>query len=194
MNDNNDVTRLLLDWRAGDQGALAELLPLVEHTLHQIAARQMRGERPGHTLQATVLVNDAYLKLVDAPVSWQNRAHFLAVAARIMRNILIDHAKARRRDKRGGGDVRVTLYEADIAITDTEPDILDLEDALARLGAFDERKAKVVEMNFYGGMTYDEIAEALGISPATVDRELRMAKAWLYRDLNDTGARESQGR
>ena len=191
MNDNNDVTRLLLDWRAGDQGALAELLPLVEHTLHQIAARQMRGERPGHTLQATVLVNDAYLKLVDASVSWQNRAHFLAVAARIMRNILIDHAKARRRDKRGGGNVRVTLNEADIAITDTEPDILDLEDALARLGAFDERKANVVEMNFYGGMTYDEIAEILGISPATVDRELRMAKAWLYRDLKDAGARES---
>ena len=191
MNDNNDVTRLLLDWRAGNQGALAELLPLVEHTLHQIAARQMRGERPGHTLQATVLVNDAYLKLVDASVSWQNRAHFLAVAARIMRNILIDHAKARRRDKRGGGDVRVTLNEADIAITDTEPDILELEDALARLGAFDARKAEIVELSFYGGMTHDEIAETLGISPATVDRELRMAKAWLYRDLKDAGARES---
>ena len=190
MSDTNDVTRLLLDWRAGDQGALAELLPRVEHVLHQIAARQMRGERPGHTLQATVLVNDAYLKLVDASVSWQNRAHFLAVAARIMRNILIDHAKARRRDKRGGGDVRVTLYEADIASAGPEPDILDLEEALARLDTFDERKAKVVEMNFYGGMTYDEIAEALKISPATVDRELRMAKAWLYRELKDAGACE----
>ena len=118
MSNTNDVTRLLLDWRAGDQGALAELLPRVEHALPQIAARQMRGERPGHTLQATVLVNDAYLKLVDA-------------------------------------------------------------------------KVKVVEMNFSGGMTYDEIAEALGISPATVDRELRMAKAWLYRELKDAGARES---
>jgi len=190
MSDNNEVTRLLLDWRAGDQGALAELLPLVEHALHQIAARQMRGERPGHTLRATVLVNDAYLKLVDASVSWQNRAHFLAVAARIMRNILIDHAKARRRDKRGGG-VRVTLYEADIAMAGPQPDILDLEEALARLDAFDNRKAKVVEMSFYGGMTYDEIAEALGISPATVDRELRVAKAWLYRELKDAGSRES---
>jgi RNA polymerase sigma factor (TIGR02999 family) len=190
MSDNNDVTRLLLDWRGGDQGALAELLPLVEHALHQIAARQMRGERPGHTLQATVLVNDAYLKLVDASVSWQNRAHFLAVASHIMRNILIDHARARRRDKRGGGGVRVTLYEADIASAGPEPDILDLEEALARLGTFDERKAKVVEMNFYGGMTYDEIAEALEISPATVDRELRMAKAWLYRELKDAGACE----
>jgi len=191
MSDSNDITRLLLDWRAGDQRALAELLPLVEHRLHQIAARQMRGERPGHTLQATVLVNDAYLKLVDASVSWQSRAHFLAVAARIMRNILVDHAKARRRDKRGGGDVRVTLYEADIAVAGQEPDILDLEKALARLGAFDERKVKVIEMNFYGGMTYDEIGEALGISPATVDRELRMAKAWLYRELQDAGAPES---
>jgi RNA polymerase sigma factor (TIGR02999 family) len=190
MSENNDVTRLLLDWRAGNQDALAELLPLVEHALHQIAARQMRGERPGHTLQATVLVNDAYLKLVDASVSWQNRAHFLAVAARIMRNILIDHAKARRRDKRGGDGIRVTLYEADIASAGPEPDILDLEDALARLVTFDERKAKVVEMNFYGGMTYDEISEALGISPATVDRELRMAKAWLYRELNNAGAGE----
>ena len=191
MSDSNDVTRLLIDWRAGDQGALAELLPLVEHALHQIAARQMRGERPGHTLQATVLVNDAYLKLVDASVSWQNRAHFLAVAAHIMRNILIDHARARRRDKRGGGGVRVTLYEADIASAGPEPDILDLEEALARLDTFDNRKAKVVEMNFYGGMTYDEIAEALEISPATVDRELRMAKAWLYRELKDAGSRES---
>jgi RNA polymerase sigma-70 factor (ECF subfamily) len=191
MSDSNDITRLLLDWRAGDQCALAELLPLVEHRLHQIAARQMRGERPGHTLQATCLVNDAYLKLVDASVSWQNRAHFLAVAARIMRNILVDHAKARRRDKRGGDDVRVTLYEADIAVAGQEPDILDLEEALARLGAFDERKAKVIEMSFYGGMRYDEIAEALGISPATVDRELRMAKAWLYRELQDAGAHES---
>lgn len=191
MSESNDITRLLLDWRSGDQRALDELLPLVEHRLHQIAARQMRGERPGHTLQATVLVNDAYLKLVDASVSWQNRAHFLAVAARIMRNILVDHAKARRRDKRGGGDVRVTLYEADIAVAGQEPDILDLEKALAHLGAFDERKAKVIEMNFYGGMTYDEIGEALGISPATVDRELRMAKAWLYRELQDAGAHES---
>lgn len=187
MNDGNDVTRLLLEWRAGDQRALDELLPRVERALHQIAARQMRGERPGHTLQATVLVNEAYLKLVDASVSWQNRAHLLAVAARIMRNILVDHAKARRRDKRGGGDVRVTLHEANVASADPEPDILDVEDALGRLGAFDERKAKVVEMSFYGGMTYDEIAEAIGISPATVDRELRMAKAWLYRDLEDSG-------
>jgi len=190
MSDGNDVTRLLLEWRAGDQGALDELLPRVERALHQIAARQMRGERPGHTLQATVLVNEAYLKLVDASVSWQNRAHLLAVAARIMRNILVDHAKARRRDKRGGGDVRVTLHEANVASAGPEPDILDVEDALGRLCAFDERKAKVVEMSFYGGMTYDEIAEAIGISPATVDRELRMAKAWLYRELEDSGRGE----
>jgi RNA polymerase sigma factor (TIGR02999 family) len=185
MKANSDVTRLLIDWRAGNQAALAELLPLVEHTLHGIAVRYMRGERPGHTLQATALVNDAYLKLVDASVGWQDRAHFLAVAARIMRNILVDHAKARRREKRGGDNLRVTFYEADLSGADTEPDILDLEDAITRLSAFDERKAKVIEMNFYGGMTYEEIGEALGISAATIDRDLRVAKAWLQRDLSD---------
>ncbi|UCE88588.1 MAG: sigma-70 family RNA polymerase sigma factor [Pseudomonadota bacterium] len=183
-SDPSNVTQLLHDWRAGKQDALAQLMPLVEQTLHDIAQRQMRGENAGHTLQATALVNEAYMRLIDASVSWENRAHFLAVAARIMRRVLVDHAKAKRRAKRGGDDVKVTLHEAQLAGGGPEPDVLDLEDALSRLASFDERKANVVELSFYGGMTYDEIAEALDISPATVDRELRLAKAWLYRDIS----------
>ena len=184
MPDTDNVTQLLRDWRAGRQVALAELIPLVEQTLHGLAQRQMRKENAGHTLQATALVNEAYMRLVDAPVSWENRAHFLAVAARIMRHILVDHAKAKRRTKRGGAEMRVTLHEAQLAGAGTEPDVLDLEDALGRLAVFDARKASVVELSFYGGMTYDEIADALDISQATVDRDLRLAKAWLCREIS----------
>jgi RNA polymerase sigma factor (TIGR02999 family) len=184
MSDADNVTQLLLDWRAGRQDALAELMPLVEQTLHDLAQRHMRKERAGHTLQATALVNEAYMRLVDAPVSWENRAHFLAVAARIMRHILVDHAKAKRRTKRGGAEMRVTLQEARLAGASPSPDVLDLEDALSRLAVFDTRKANVVELSFYGGMTYDEVADALDISPATVDRDLRLAKAWLCREIS----------
>lgn len=184
MSDTDNVTQLLRDWRAGRQVALAELIPLVEQTLHGLAQRQMRKENAGHTLQATALVNEAYMRLVDAPVSWENRAHFLAVAARIMRHILVDHAKAKRRTKRGGAEMRVTLHEAQLAGAGPEPDVLDLEDALGRLAVFDARKASVVELSFYGGMTYDEIADALDISQATVDRDLRLAKAWLCREIS----------
>jgi RNA polymerase sigma factor (TIGR02999 family) len=183
MDEQVQVTQLLNDWRAGNGQALNKLMPVVHHSLQRLADKYMRGERASHTLQATALVNEAYLQLVDADVTWQNRAHFLAVAARIMRRILIDHARAKHRDKRGGDAIQVTLHDTRIGSDENEPDILDLEQVLQRLHELDPRKADVVELSFYGGMTYDEIGEALGISPATVDRELRFAKAWLLREL-----------
>ena len=188
MDEQVQVTQLLNDWRAGNGQALNKLMPMVHDSLQRIANKHMRGERASHTLQATALVNEAYLQLVDAEVTWQNRAHFLAVAARIMRRILIDHARAKHRDKRGGAAVQVTLHDTRIGSNDSEPDILDLEHVLQRLHRLDPRKADVVELSFYGGMTYDEIGEALGISPATVDRELRFAKAWLLRELKGDNA------
>ena len=188
MPEQQPVTQLLNDWRAGNAQALNRLVPLVHDSLQRLAGKYMRGERAGHTLQATALVNEAFLKLCDSSISWQNRAHFLAVAARTMRRILIDHARAKHRDKRGGDAVQVTLHDARIGSHEEEPDILDLENVLQRLLQLDPRKAEVVELSFYGGMTYDEIGEALAISPATVDRELRFAKAWLLRELKGDAA------
>jgi len=143
----------------------------------------MRGENAGHTLQATALVNEAFLKLVDTSVPWQSRAHFIAIAARAMRQILIDHAKTKKRQKRGGDEVLVTLHEANVA-DNQQPDLLDTEDALNKLAKVDARKAEIIELSFFGGMTYDEIAEALAISAATVDRKLRFSRAWLQRELS----------
>lgn len=183
MDEQQPVTQLLHEWRAGNGQALNRLLPLVHDSLQRLAGKYMRGEHAGHTLQATALVNEAFLQLIDAKVSWQDRSHFLAVAARTMRHILIDHARARHRDKRGGDAVQVTLHDTRIGSDESEADILDLENVLQRLHDIDARKADVVELSFYGGMTYDEIGEALQISPATVDRELRFAKAWLLREL-----------
>jgi RNA polymerase sigma factor (TIGR02999 family) len=178
-----DVTRLLNQWRAGKGSALNELIPMVQSTLRQMAGRYMRGERGGHTLQPTALVNEAFLRLVGAEVTWQSRAHFIAVAARNMRHILVDYAKARASEKRGGNAMQVTLCDTLIG-SEEEPEILDMERAMEKLADVDPRKSQVIEMSFYGGMTYDEIGEVLEISPATVDRELRFAKAWLYRELN----------
>lgn len=183
MNDVSQVTQLLQRWQGGESQALNDLLPLVQQNLHQLAEKYMRAENAGHTLQATALVNEAFLRLVDAKVTWQNRAHFIAIAANSMRRILVDHARARHRAKRGGDAIQVTLHDTKIGGSD-EPDILELEDVMEKLARFDERKSRVVELSFYGGLTYDEIAEVLDISPATVDRELRFAKAWLYRELN----------
>lgn len=183
MSEQQPVTQLLNDWRDGNAQALNKLMPMVHDTLQRLAYKYMHGERVGHTLQATALVNEAYLQLVDVDVSWQNRAHFIAVAARTMRRILIDHARAKHRDKRGGDAMHVTLSNTQIGTGGEDPDILDLENVLQRLHAIDPRKADVIELSFYGGMTYDEIGEALGISAATVDRELRFAKAWLLREL-----------
>jgi RNA polymerase sigma factor (TIGR02999 family) len=148
-----------------------------------LASGYLLSERPGHTLPATALVHEAYLRLVEADVAWTDRVHFYAVAARVMRRILVDHAKTNRRQKRGGGADRISLEQAIVVSPEGPSGILELDEALHRLAALDERKCQVVELLFFGGMTYDETAAALDISPATVHRELRMAKAWLHREL-----------
>ena len=182
-SDHTEVTRLLGQWRQGDAGALQRLLPLIYDELHALARRHMLGERPDHTLQTTALIHEAYLRLCGADVTWEGRVHFLAVAAQTMRRVLVDHARARGREKRGGGAVPVTLDDALVVSPERPDDILALDEALARLSSLDERKAHAVELHYFGGLTYDETAAALGISAATVDRELRMAKAWLYKEL-----------
>lgn len=181
--ESTEVSRLLVAWRNGDRDALERLLPLVYDELHGLAARYLRGERPDHTLQTTALLHEAYLRLCGADVAWEGRVHFLAVAAQTMRRILVDHARARSRTKRGGGDGPITLDEALAAGPERPDELLALDEALLRLSALDERKARTVELHYFGGLTYDETAAVLGISPATVDRELRMARAWLYREL-----------
>jgi RNA polymerase sigma factor (TIGR02999 family) len=182
------VTQLLHEWRAGNREALNQLTSLVYDELRRLAGHHMKSERTSHTLQPTALVNEAYLRLVEMDVSWQDRSHFFAVAARLMRRILVDHAKGRRREKRGGGQLRVTLDER-IGASEPDADILALEDAITTLSTFDERKVRIIELHFFAGLTYDEMAEALGISAATVHRELRLAKAWLYHQLNQRSSR-----
>jgi len=161
-------------------------MPLIYGQLRKLAARCLYSERPDHTLRATALVNEAYLRLVDADVMYQNRIHFYAVAARTLRHILVDHAKARKREKRGGGAERIPLDEAVLVASQTPRGIVELDDALKALAIRDRRKAEVIELLFFGGLTYDEVAAALQISPATVHRELKMAKAWLHRELTRT--------
>ncbi len=177
------ITQLLHEWREGNNQALDQLMPLVYDELRHLASHHLKSERPGHALQATALVNEAYLRLVNVEVDWQDRAHFFAVAARLLRRILVDHAKSHRRAKRGGGMVQVTLNEY-LPAADSDSDLIALDDSLKALASFDERKSQIVELHFFGGLTYDETAEALGISPVTVHRELRLAKAWLHRELN----------
>jgi RNA polymerase sigma factor (TIGR02999 family) len=171
-------------WRSGDEDALGRLMPIVEGELHQIARRCMRGERAGHSLQATALVNEAYLRLVDTQrVQWQDRSHFLAMSARLMRRILVDHARARRYQKRGGGAQRVTLVD-DLGGSDEKPhDLVALDNALEALACVHERKGRVVELRFFGGLTVEETAHVLGVSTDTVLRDWQMAKAWLLREL-----------
>lgn len=185
MNDDLDgvkITRLLRDWREGDERALDELMPLIYPELQRIAAGYFRSERVGHTLQPTALVHEAYARLARADVRWGSRVHFYAVAARTMRRILVDHARSRRSEKRGGAAVRVTLDER-LAPGEPEADLLVLDEALERLAELDERMSRVVELHFFGGMTYPEAGEALGISEATVKRDLRTAKLWLRREM-----------
>ena len=177
------MTGLLLAWREGDQGALSRLMPLVARELHRIARRYMAGERQGHSLQATALVNEAYLRLIDIrQVDWENRAHFLAMAARVMRRILVDSARAKRYQK-GGGNVRVTLDEAVLPAEEPSPDLIALDDALNALAAIDDRRSQVMELRYLGGLTVDETAVVMKVAPDTVVRDARLAKAWLAREL-----------
>ncbi len=177
------VTTLLRNWRSGDARALDELTPLIYDDLRRIAARYLRSERAGHTLQATALVNESFARLSDSEPSFNDRAHFFAIAARTMRHILTDYGRARRSQKRGGGIAPITLQEERVSLPTT--DIVDIDDAITKLAEIDERKADVLVLHFFGGMTYEETAEALGVSPATVDRDLRLAKAWLANELKN---------
>jgi RNA polymerase sigma factor (TIGR02999 family) len=186
--DDQQVTRLLKEWGGGSKEALDQLMPLVYDQLRTLAARCLSAERPEHTLRATALVNEAYLRLVGAELAFNDRVHFYAVAARLLRHILVDHAKSLNRAKRRGGAAKLSLDEALVVGQAAPSGILDLDDALKRLAVHDSRKAEVVELLFFGGLTYDEAAAMLNISPATVHRELRMAKAWLHRDLTSGAA------
>jgi RNA polymerase sigma factor (TIGR02999 family) len=179
-----DVTRLLEDVSAGNENALERLIPVVYAELRRQAARYLRRERPDHTLQPTALVNEAFLRLVDQRnVRWQNRAHFFGVAAQSMRRILVDHARTRQRIKRGGVQQRVTLVDSAAATAESVVDLLALDQSLARLEALDSRQSRIVELRFFAGLSVEETAEILEISPATVKREWSMAKAWLHSQL-----------
>jgi RNA polymerase sigma factor (TIGR02999 family) len=178
------VTQLLTDWRGGNNAAFTELTPLVYGDLRRLAQHYMSGQRPDHTLQATALVNEAYLRLADQTnPSWQNRAHFFAVAARAMRQILVDYAKSYRAQKRGGGAVKIELDEAALVSPEQSKEIVSLHEALENLATLDSRKAEVVEMKYFGGLNYDEIAEVLRLSPVTVRRDWEFARTWLYTHL-----------
>jgi RNA polymerase sigma-70 factor, ECF subfamily len=182
------VTRLLKEWSGGNKAALDELMPLVYQQLRKLASICLNAERPDHTLRATALVHEAYIRLVDADVAWQDRVHFFAVCARLLRRILVDHARIHHRQKRGGGAETISLDDAVIIGPQTAAEIVALDEALQRLAAHDRRKSEIVELLCFGGLTYDEAAAALKISPATIDREMRMAKAWLHRELTQDSA------
>lgn len=189
---SNVVTHLLQAWGRGDKEALNKLLPIVYEELHRLAASYMRKESPGHSLQTSALVNEAYIKLVDQKnVQWQNRAHFFGIAAQLMRRILVDHARSRARLKRGGGAQRLSLNESVIAATDSAEAFLSLDDALMRLAEIDAKKCRIVEMKIFCGLNTKEIAEVEKVSPSTIEREWRKAKAWLHREIQSEGKHES---
>lgn len=180
-----EITQLLLAWGQGDQAALERLLPLVYEEMRQIAHHHMRRQRPDHTLQTTALVNEAYLRLVDAQrVQWQNRVHFFALAAQAMRHILVDLARARGNQKRGGGATQVALEEALIVSAERGADVLALDEALQTLAKLNARQSQIVELRYFGGLSEEETAAVLQLSPRTVRRDWSLARAWLYRELN----------
>jgi len=183
MSSPTNVTQMLLEWRGGNEDALERLMPMVYDELRRLAGHYMKSERKGHTLQATALVNEAYIRLVDMKVSWQDRAHFFAVAARLMRRMLVDHARAHHRAKREGDAVKVTLGEALEVSSGPASNVLAVDEALTRLAEFDPRKSEILELRYFGGLNNEEVAEALNISRATVQRDLRLAKTWLMREL-----------
>jgi RNA polymerase sigma-70 factor, ECF subfamily len=181
----DDVTQMLIDWSKGDKAALDKLIPVIYQELRGLARHYMSRERPGHTLQTTALVNEAYLRLIGQKhVMWQNRAHFFGVAAQMMRRVLVDHARTINSDKRGGGATKVSLEDCALFSEERAEEVLTLHEALTSLEALDPRKSRIVELRYFGGLTVEEMAEILGTSPVTVMRDWRAAKAWLYRTIN----------
>jgi len=181
----HQVTRLLQEWSEGDETALAKLMPLVHDELHQLAHQHMRRESAGHVLQTSALINEAYLRLVDQPqIRWQSRAHFFGIAARLMRHILVDDARKRNAAKRGGSFIQVPLDEASTVIHEQAANVATLDDALQRLEAIDERQGKIVELRFFGGLSIEETAEVLKVSPGTVMRDWTFARAWLRNEMS----------
>lgn len=182
----HQITERLIAWSGGDMAALDDVIFAVYRELRRMADRYLRQERPDHTLQPTALVHEAYLRMVDqSRVSWQNRAHFFGVAAQMMRRILVDHAKTKRRNKRGGAAVRLSLDEALTISKGRAADLVALDEALESLAQIDERKSRMVELRFFGGLSVEETAEVLGVSPQTVLRDWKLAKAWLYHEINE---------
>ena len=184
MPESENVTQLLLAWGRGDEAARDELIPLVYETLRSIARRHLRGERAGHTLESTGLINEAYLKLVEQSVSWQSRAHFFGIAARLMRQLLVDHARARDRLKRGSDRQQISLTAAAQIAQEPAVDLLDLDEALKTLAEADPQKSRIVELRFFGGLTIEETSQVMGISTPTVERGWRAARAWLQTELS----------
>lgn len=180
-----EITQLLQQWVEGDDGSLEQLTPLVYEQLHAIASRIFRSERKDHTLQTTAVVHEAFVHLIDANVDWQNRSHFYALAARMMRRILVDHANARSAAKRGGGGAKLPLDDVIVIAPQTGEDILELHEALNQLAELDSRKADILELHYFGGLTYEEMGEVLDLSSSTLDREIRFSKAWLRARLEE---------
>jgi RNA polymerase sigma factor (TIGR02999 family) len=183
----NEITRLLKDWSSGDQTALDKLMPLVYDELHQLAHQHMRREQPGNMLQTSALINEAYLRLVDQPqIRWESRAHFFGIAARLMRRILVDEARKRNSAKRGGRGIQVSLVEGANVAQEQAGNVVALDDALKSLEAIDSRQSEIVELRFFGGLSIEETAEVLKVSPGTVMRDWTFARAWLRNEMNGT--------
>lgn len=190
-SSSSTISQLLESVRNGDADAAYTLMPLLYNELHRLAMHYMRNERPGHTLQATALVNEAYLKLIDQrEANWESRSHFIAVAAQVMRNVLIDHARGRQRVKRGGLQQKVPLEDVVLISEEQSDDLIALDTAMRRLSEIDERQSRIVELRYFGGLTVEQTAEVLGISPKTVKRDWAVARAWLHRELRTS--RESE--
>jgi RNA polymerase sigma factor (TIGR02999 family) len=184
MTRTGNVSQLLIEWGNGNQAALDQLMPLVHEELRRLARRALRRERQDHTLQTTALVNEAYLRLVDQKqVRWQNRAHFMAIAAQLMRRILVDYARRRQYQKRGGGALQVSLADVELLANERQPDLVALDEALRSLAEVDPRRSQVVELRFFGGLSIEETAEVLKISPTTVERDWVVARAWLHKTV-----------
>ena len=182
--EGSDITRWLVAWQTGDEAAGDRLMSVIYGELRRLAQHYMQDEREAHTLQATALVHEAYMRLVELELSWENRGHFLAIAARMMRRVLVDSGRRRLAEKRGGGELTISLDDAEASF-DLSTDLLDLDRALEALAAFDARRSKILELRFFGGLKLKEIALVLDVSSATVERDLKLAKAWLHRSLAD---------